>query len=92
MQIGPNFKRLAIHKTSIEAIPSGGGIADGVKFLTTPGRLAQSMRDSLKWAQDAVLAIRQAAEPNSWKNSTDEEIAGELLRKIQERKKCKPAP
>ncbi len=34
----------------------------------------------------AILTLRQAAEPNPWKDSDDEEIAEEFLNRIAERK------
>jgi hypothetical protein len=84
--LGPNLKRLIGHKMAMDAIPDGGGFAEGVKFLATPGAMAAGWRDATEWVDSAILAIRQAGEPNPWKNSSEEEIAGELLRKIKARK------
>ena len=34
-KLGPNAKRLLAHKMSVDAIPAGGGLADGIKFLSS---------------------------------------------------------
>jgi hypothetical protein len=46
------------------------------------GGITQDMRDAREWASEAIAAVRLAREPNKWKRSTDEEIAGEILRQI----------
>jgi len=84
--LGPNLKKLAIHKCSIEAIPPGGGIAAGIKFLTEPGWLAKSLKEAISWARASILTIRQAPEPNPWKDASEEEIAGEILRRLKQKK------
>ena len=85
--MGPHFKKLVIHKMSLDAVPAGGGIGSALKFLSDPQGMAQSSRAAKEWVESAIALIRTAAEPNPWKTSTDEEIAGELLRQIEERKK-----
>lgn len=92
MKLTPNIKKLIIHKSSMDAIPPGGDIADGVKFLTEPGRLVKSMRDSSEWVDAVILAVRYAGEPNPWKSASDEEIAGEILRRIEKRRAEKLTP
>lgn len=87
MKAGPNLSKLAAHKLSVDAIPKGGDFMDGVNLLLDKDRLAQSAREAMAWAREAVRLIRQAAEPNPWKSATDEEIAGELLRQIQAKKR-----
>ena len=82
----PNLKKLIFIKMGKDAIPDGGGFADGVKFLTTPGAMKQGWQDAVKWVDGAILAVRMATEPNPWKNSSDEEIAGEIVRKLESRK------
>jgi hypothetical protein len=85
--MGPNAKRLMIHKMSLDAVPTGGGMKSALDFLMTPGAMATSAKAATEWVSAAILAVRQATEPNPWKNSDDEKIAGELLRLIEERKK-----
>lgn len=85
-----NMRRLAIHKMALDAVPVGGGFADGIRFLTTEGAIASSAKSAEKWARDAVAAIRAAADPNPWRDADDEAIAGELLRQVEARKRGKP--
>ena len=84
--VGPNLKKLAILKMSRDAIPPGGSFVDGIKFLTTPGSLPSGMVIALKWCKAAIKVVREAPVPNPWTMATDEEIAGELLRQIDQRK------
>jgi hypothetical protein len=90
-KFGPNFKKLVIHRMSIEAIPAGSGLAAGIEFLSTPGRIAQGFSLAAEWCERAIEAIRSAAEPNPWKYSTEEEIAADLLRRVEERQHPKKA-
>lgn len=87
MTQGPNVKRLIAHKMSLDAVPKGGGVADAMKFLTTPGAIVKSAKEATAWVAEAIRVVRLAAEPNSWKNADDEAIAGEILRQIEARKK-----
>jgi hypothetical protein len=83
--IGPNVKRLWAMKMAKDAIPSDGGLADGLKFLSSREPIAEGARRASEFVEQALRAVRCAAEPNEWKHATDEEIAGELLRRIEER-------
>jgi hypothetical protein len=84
--LGPNVKKLIIRKMSVDAIPSGGGLSEGISFLTKPGALSSGFKSAAEWVKSAIEVVRKAAEPNPWKDADDEAIAGELLRKIEERK------
>jgi hypothetical protein len=83
--MGPNFKKFVIRKMSRDAIPDGGGLGAGIEFLTTPGKMASGLHAATEWCDAAVKAVRLAGEPNPWKNANEEEIAGELVRRIEER-------
>ena len=83
--LGPNLKKLIIRKMSRDAIPVGGGFADGLNFLMTKGAVSAGWAKAAEWCDAAILAIRNAAEPNPWKNADEETIAGELVRRIEER-------
>jgi hypothetical protein len=85
-KLGPNMKKLIVHKLSIDAIPDGGGFNAGVKFLMTPGALADGWKKAAEWCDAAIEVIRLAAEPNPWKEASEEAIAGHLLQRIEERK------
>ena len=84
--IGPNVKKLIIHKMSLDAIPSGGGVVDGLKFLTDKDKIAKTLREANEWVKQAIYVVRNATEPNPFKNTSDEDIAGEILRKIEEKR------
>lgn len=86
---GPNVKRLIIQKTSTDAIPKDGGLADGLRFLSSSARIAAGIRAATEWVQLAIQAVREAAEPNPWKNADDETIAAEILRQIEEKRKLR---
>lgn len=84
--LGPNLKKFIFHKMSVDAIPAGSGFGAGVVFLITPGRMAAGFRSAAEWCDLAITAIRNAAEPNPWRDSDEEEIAAEIMRRINERK------
>ena len=93
--LGPNMKKLIAHKMSRDAIPDGGGFTEGLRFLMTPGAMSRGWKEAVEWCDAAIVAVRQAAEPNPWKNASEEDIAAELVRRIDERyaaKLASPAP
>lgn len=87
MNLGPNMRRLIAMKMAQDAIPSGGGVNDAVKYLLTPGMVNNGWKNAKVWAFQAVDLVRKAAEPNPYKEASDEVIAGELVRLSEERKK-----
>ena len=84
---GPNVKRLIIHRMSILMIPPGtkDGLAEGVKALLEPGKIPKIAREATVWVELAIQAVRDAADPNPWRDKDDEAIAGEILRGIEVR-------
>lgn len=86
--IGPNVKRLIAHKMSLDAIPRGGGLNDALNYLSSKDNITESARRAKDWVRLAIRTLRQAAEPNPWKDADDEAIAGEFLRKIDERQRA----
>lgn len=82
----PNLKRLICLKMSRDAIPDGGGLADGVKFLSSKESIAGGWKKAVEWVDAAILAVRNAAEPNQFKNATDEEIAAVIVEKIERKR------
>jgi hypothetical protein len=72
---------------SLDAIPKGSknAIADGIEYLTS-GKFGDSARLATDWVELAIEAIRQAREPNPWRNADDETIAGMILEEIAKKK------
>lgn len=88
-QLGPNVKRLIAEKMSIDAIPKGGGLADGLKFLSSKESIVGGFRTAATWVQAALQSVRNSAEPNQFKNASDEEIAAEIIRKMEAKRGAK---
>jgi hypothetical protein len=84
--LGPNVKKLIAHKMAFDAVPAGSGIDSALKFLTSKNSISAGWVLASRWVKAALDAVRQAAEPNPWKNSSDEEIAAELLQRMEKRK------
>ena len=80
-----NVKRLVAHKMSVDAVPGGGGLVDALKFLSSKEAILSGARAATEWVRLAIAAVRQAGEPNPWKDADDEAIAGEILRRIKDR-------
>ena len=76
-----NVQRLVATRMSIVAIPRGGGLADGIKLISSKERLVACAKDAQAWVKDAIQAVREAQDPNPWRNSSDEEIAQEILKR-----------
>jgi hypothetical protein len=71
------------------AVPTGGGLNSALDFLSTPGKMGKTFREVIPFVQEMIGIVRTASEPNPFKNATDEEIATELVRLINERKEKK---
>lgn len=79
---GPNVRKLIIEKISRDVIPPGGGLVEGINFLSDPKKISSCWQAAAEWVKSAITVVRQAAEPNHWKDATDEEIAAEILKQI----------
>ena len=78
---GPNVKKLAIRFMSKEAIPEGGGLADGMKFLSDPERVTEAARRGVEQAFTAIDAIKAA--PDNVYGEDDETIAAAILEALK---------
>ena len=85
MSIGPNVRRLWAMKMAKDAIPIGGGFEDGIRFLSNKELVADGARRASDWVKAALKAVREAADPNPWRDADDEIIAAELVRRIEEK-------
>ncbi len=88
--MGPNVKRLIAAKMARDAIPPGGCLTDALRFIIDKDRLVTGARAATEFVEEAIKAVRMAAEPNQWKNADDEAIAGEILRRMEAVKPHKP--
>lgn len=82
--IGPNVRKLICHRMSSIIVPPNGGPKDVFEAITTPNRLTQVARESTEWVEQVFAAVKSA--PNNPFGDDDEAIAGEILRRIEERK------
>ena len=74
---------LIVYKMSVDAIPSDGGLADGIAFLTSREKTVAGMQAAKKWVEEAIAVVKTAPD-NPYK--TDEEIAAAILEKARARK------
>ena len=80
-----NFNKLIAHKVSVDAIPPGGGFADGVALLIDKEKFIATTRAAVEWVKQAIELVRTA--PGSqWREASDEEIATEILRQVDAKK------
>lgn len=77
---GPNVKRLITRKMSLDAIPSGGGFCDALRFLTDPAGITSSARRAIDWVFAAIDAVKSA--PDNHLGDDDEAIAGEIIQRL----------
>lgn len=67
-------------------IPPNGGFTNAVDFLMNLGRpdskSNELVKQAMAQAEEYILAVRNASEPNPFKGSTDDEIAGEILKRM----------
>jgi len=80
---GPNVTKLIFKFIGREAIPQGGGFADGIEFFSNPERRKHVLAKAESKALAAIQLIKTA--PDNPFGDNDEEIAGMILKKIEER-------
>lgn len=80
-EMGPNVRRLFVIRMSRDVIPDGGGIMDGISFFTDMSKRKAIMENAEEWVYRAISAVRNASDPNPFKDSSDEEVASEILKK-----------
>lgn len=86
---GPNIKKLISQRMAYLAIPPGtkNGLQAGINFLMNPKKLSEVAKQATLEIEASIKAVRLAADPNPFRNSSDEEIAAEILKKLDERKR-----
>jgi len=80
---GPNVEKLIIKFIAREAVPPGGGLASGLEFFSNPERRKQILESAEAKAVQALQLIKSA--PDNPFGDDDEQIAGELLKMIEEK-------
>ena len=89
-KLGPNVKNLIFRKMSLIMIPpgcddgKGAAFLKGVEGLTKTGVLISAAKQAGVWVHDAIAAVKNA--PGGDAYGDDEAIAGEILKRIEERK------
>lgn len=74
-------KRLIAHLISMEAVPSGGGLFDGVRFLLDKNRVTETARKAERTADDMIAAVRQSRDADpTW---TDDYICQRILEGVE---------
>ena len=87
-KIGPNVKRLIVHKMSLLAIPVGSGrnsLMLGAEMLTNRGKFASTAAEASNWVRQAIAVMKTA--PDNPYGDNDEAIAKALLDGIEERQR-----
>ena len=82
--MGLNVNKLVIRKFTLLVVPNGGGLQSALEALIDSEKRIRLMREAKTWVDEAIRLVRIAP---GCKWTTDEEIAGEILRQIDERKK-----
>jgi hypothetical protein len=67
-------------------VPAGGGLAPATRALAEPGSIERHAREAAGWVQGAIAVVKSA--PDNHHGDDDEAIAGEILRRIDERKQA----
>jgi hypothetical protein len=80
---GPNVKKLIAQKMAMDAVPKGGGLAEAIAFISSAESIKSGAAKATQWVNAAIQAVRDATEPNPWKNADDETIAEMLLKEIE---------
>lgn len=86
---GPNVRRLICEKMAKDAVPDKDSFEVALSFLTNPTGITDGAKLATGWVNAAIWAVRNAVEPNPWKDADDETIAAEILKVIEARRKSK---
>ncbi len=82
-KLGPNMKRLLSMFIARIAVPPGGGFASAITLFTEQGKHQRVAREALSQMDIAITAMRAA--PDKYYSDDEEEIAGIILAKLDER-------
>lgn len=91
--MGPNVRALVARKMSVDTVPNGcaDGFGEALKLFSDPAVLKARAVAATKWVAEAMEAVRATKGPNPFRDATDEEVAGEILRATIERERAQGA-
>lgn len=81
--LGPNTKKLLAHFIALEAVPVGGGLAAGLRFLKDPTLRDEGVARAKTKMQEA-LDIIKATHDNPYGND-EEAIAAAILERLDKK-------
>ncbi len=74
--------RLVFYKVVRDAIPPGGGMADGLAFLADVAGMRAAYRAAFAWVDEAIAAVKAA--PDNPYGDDDEAIAAAILARLED--------
>ena len=83
-KLGPNTRKLLAYFIAREAVPPGGGLADGLNFLTDSDVRRQGMERAMSNLDAALTAVKSA--PDNPYGDDDEAIAAAILGRVENAK------
>jgi len=83
-KLGPNVKKLLCTFVAHDAIPDGGGLADGVAFLSNKDRIISTTRAAMARMFECIDAVKHSRD-NPY-GDDDEAIAEAILSEIEQKK------
>lgn len=78
---GPNTKKLIAKRMATILIPHNGGFQDGLRALASPTTLQNAARSATKEIEETIAALKRCPE---YRNSDEETIAADLLKRLEE--------
>lgn len=85
--LGPNVKKLIVHKMSLLMVPPGcgNGLQTALAALTKPGNLVAVAREATQWVEAAIAVVKTA--PDNPYGDDDEAIAETILQGVENKKR-----
>lgn len=85
MSYGPNVTKLITRFMAREAVPPGGGLNGVLQFFTDDAARKRILANAEKSTIAAIQAVKSA--PDNPYGNDDEIIAGEILKKLDQRQR-----
>lgn len=84
-KLTPKVKELLAIFISLEAVPKGGSLQDGLDFLTNPERRRQGLERAMANVEAALAAVKSA--PDNPYGDDDEAIAASIIEQVNTKKR-----